>query len=110
MIANLPHVLSKQPPLTELSDTLVDLISDAIKVVGGVCVCVLACIVGDKKEEWESGESSRVIEKAQVFDGWEREWRAEATTLFLSTGSLSLAYISCWDAVLPRVVRKNSNF
>lgn len=51
-----------------------------------------------------------VIEKAQVFDGWEREWRAEATTLFLSTGSLSLAYISCWDAVLPRVVRKNSNF
>lgn len=42
MIANLPHVLSKQPPLTELSDTLVDLISDAIKVVGGVCVCVLA--------------------------------------------------------------------
>lgn len=42
MIANLPHVLSKQPPLTELSDTLVDLISDAIKVVGGVRVCVLA--------------------------------------------------------------------
>lgn len=40
VIANLPHVLSKQPPLTELSDTLVDLISDAIKVVGGVCVCV----------------------------------------------------------------------
>lgn len=73
-------------------------------------MCVCACIVGDKKEEWESGESSRVIEMAQVFDGWEREWRAEATTLFLSTGSLSLAYISCWDAVLPRVVRKNSNF
>lgn len=42
VIANLPHVLSKQPPLTELSDTLVDLISNAIKVVGGVCVCVLA--------------------------------------------------------------------
>lgn len=52
-----------------------------------------ACIVGDKKEEWESGESSRVIEKAQVFDGWEREWRAEATTLFLSNRfSLSCIY------------------
>lgn len=73
-------------------------------------MCVCACIVGDKKEEWENGESGRGIEKAQVFDGWEREWRAEATTLFLSSGSLSLAYISCWDAVLPRVVRKNSNF